>query len=116
MTDLRPDFHATPLDEDEAAGLILSHVRFQAELDELEAANILEARAWLFSKRRPDFLTLAFLKTVHTHMFGQVWKWAGTFRKSNKNIGIDWHQVPEELKIGINLGRASEVIHASASQ
>jgi Fic-DOC domain mobile mystery protein B len=30
-------------------------------------------------------------------MFGKVWAWAGEFRKSNKNIGVDQYRVPEEL-------------------
>jgi Fic-DOC domain mobile mystery protein B len=31
-------------------------------------------------------------------MFGQVWKWAGTYRQSNKNIGSDWPHVPTEVR------------------
>jgi fido (protein-threonine AMPylation protein) len=31
-------------------------------------------------------------------MYGDVWKWAGEFRKTNKNIGIKWTQVTVELK------------------
>ena len=30
-------------------------------------------------------------------MFGEVWQWAGSFRKSNKSIGVDWPQVAIEL-------------------
>lgn len=31
-------------------------------------------------------------------MFGKVWEWAGDFRCSNKNIGVDWPQIPIELR------------------
>lgn len=31
-------------------------------------------------------------------MLGGVWEWAGTFRKSNKNIGVDKYQIPTELR------------------
>jgi len=31
-------------------------------------------------------------------MYGDVWKWAGEFRKSDKNIGIKWPQIGIELK------------------
>jgi Fic-DOC domain mobile mystery protein B len=30
-------------------------------------------------------------------MFGDVWKWAGTYRTSDTNIGIDWPQIPESV-------------------
>jgi Fic-DOC domain mobile mystery protein B len=30
-------------------------------------------------------------------MFGEVWKWAGSFRQTEKNIRVDW------IKISINL-------------
>lgn len=30
-------------------------------------------------------------------MFGHVWRWAGEFRRSQKNIGIEWLQVPTAL-------------------
>jgi Fic-DOC domain mobile mystery protein B len=31
-------------------------------------------------------------------MYGEVWSWAGEFRKTNKNIGVDKWQIPVELK------------------
>lgn len=31
-------------------------------------------------------------------MFSKVWKWAGAFRKSGKNIGVDWHKISTELQ------------------
>jgi Fic-DOC domain mobile mystery protein B len=31
-------------------------------------------------------------------MFGDVWKWAGRFRRSDKNIGGPWHQISTGLK------------------
>ena len=31
-------------------------------------------------------------------MYGDVWKWAGEFRKSDKNIGVKWTQIAIELK------------------
>ena len=35
-------------------------------------------------------------------MFNDVWKWAGTFRKTNKNIGVDKSQISTQLIILIN--------------
>lgn len=31
-------------------------------------------------------------------MYGEVWKWAGKFRKSDKNIGVTWTTINLELK------------------
>ena len=31
-------------------------------------------------------------------MFGKVWKWAGDFRKTNKNIGVDKFFIEQELR------------------
>ena len=30
-------------------------------------------------------------------MFGSIWDWAGKYRKDPTNIGMDWHQVPEQV-------------------
>jgi Fic-DOC domain mobile mystery protein B len=30
-------------------------------------------------------------------MYSDVWKWAGSYRKSDKNIGVAWQKVPEEV-------------------
>ena len=88
---------ATPLTEEEREDLILSYITLRSELNEAEQANILEAEEWAFSRKR-DVLDESFLKNLHKRMFGRVWKWAGTFRQSEKNIGVDAYQVPVELR------------------
>lgn len=35
-------------------------------------------------------------------MFGHVWKWAGTYRKTNKNIGADKTVIRQELFLLFN--------------
>jgi Fic-DOC domain mobile mystery protein B len=92
----------TPIDPDEAKGLIPGHIRIIAELNEFEAQNILEAqKKYLAGKRRVFSLDdPEFHKRVHREMFGQVWKWAGKYRQSDKNIGKPWFQIPEEMKKG----------------
>ncbi len=96
------DFHypegATPIDLDETNGLKLTHITTRGELDRWEQDNILEALDWLESTRPKNILTEQFIKKLHKRMFGNVWKWAGTFRHSDKNIGGPWHQVPIELR------------------
>ena len=89
---------ATPLNRDEMQGLIPTHITVRAELDRLEQENINDAMLWLRSARSHDILSESFLKRLHNKMFCNVWKWAGTFRKSDKNLGVAWHQIPVELK------------------
>ena len=81
---------ATPLDPDEAEGLIPEHITKRGELDEWEQRNILGAIAWLGKTRPTDILNETFIRELHRRMFGKVWRWAGTFRKSDKNIGGTW--------------------------
>ena len=88
---------ATPLDPDEMDGLKFKHVTTRGELDELEQANIETGLLWLSRQRRKDILTDDFVVTLHERLFGDVWHWAGTFRKTEKNIGI------EPLYIGVEL-------------
>lgn len=88
---------ATQIDPDEAAGLIPVHLTLQRELNEYEQANILEAAEWLFPRRRGDPLDARFVQHVHRRMFGHTWKWAGTPRRSDKNIGVPWLEIPVRL-------------------
>jgi len=88
---------ATHLNKDEICGLILTHITTRAELDRLEQENINDAMLWLSSARFVDILRESFLKQLHKKMFCNVWRWAGTFRKSDKNIGVAWHQIPMNL-------------------
>lgn len=36
---------------------------------------------------------------LHKRMYGNIWAWAGDYRKTNKNIGIDKFQIPMTLKV-----------------
>ncbi|NOY50851.1 MAG: mobile mystery protein B [Chlorobi bacterium] len=91
----------TPIDEDEKKGLLIKSITNRGELDELEQLNIEKAIEWLIhTKLRKDkILTIEFIKTLHKKMFGDVWDWAGNFRKSEKNIGVDWIKIGVELRI-----------------
>ena len=91
----------TPLDEEEKQGLIPSLIT-RADLDKWEQENIIAARGWLINKRilsKQDIFSEDFLISLHKRMFSQVWKWAGKFRKTNKNIGIEFYQIPTELRL-----------------
>jgi Fic-DOC domain mobile mystery protein B len=79
---------ATPLSPDEREGLIPSHVTLRSELNELEQQNILEADIWAFQRRREP-VDEPFGRNLHRRMFRNVWRWAGTYRTSGKNLGVD---------------------------
>jgi len=89
---------ATPLDPDEAAGLVLTHITTQGDLNAWEQANILQGDRWARRQKKRDLLDEGFVRELHKKMFDQTWQWAGTFRKSNKNIGVDWPQISMKLR------------------
>lgn len=89
---------ATPLDLNEAAALIPKHITVQRDLNEWEQMNILEAENWAFRKKHTNLLSIEFIQKLHKKMFDQTWIWAGQFRKTLKNIGVDFHQIPLELR------------------
>lgn len=98
MTDplLEQDDASTPLTPEERADLIPSYITLRRELNEAEQANILDGEDWAFSRKR-DVLSETFLCKLHKQMFGQVWKWAGKFRNSERNIGVTPYMVRIEL-------------------
>ena len=89
---------ATPLDLDEIAGLKLKHITTRGELNEVEQANILLGLTWLEKQKNAEILTEHFLKQLHKKLFGEVWAWAGTFRRTEKNIGVDPFTIAVDLR------------------
>lgn len=91
----------TPINEDEKEGLLIGTIATKSELDEFEQQNIEEAMQWIFAKKfkSENVFTDKFICNIHKRMFGGVWAWAGEFRKTNKNLGIDRYQIPIALKV-----------------
>lgn len=89
---------ATPLDPDEAAGLVPTHITTQADLNAWEEANILQGAHWASRQKKRNLLDEGFVRELHRRMFDKTWRWAGTFRSSNKNIGVDWTQVAVKMR------------------
>jgi Fic-DOC domain mobile mystery protein B len=98
MTDLfeEPD-DATPLTPDERQALIPSDITYRRELNKAEQENIARAQDWALSRRR-ELLTERFIKDLHKRMLGEVWRWAGNFRITERNIGIPYYQIPVALR------------------
>jgi Fic-DOC domain mobile mystery protein B len=89
----------TPLTADELAGLI-PNLSTKEELNEWERENILSAASWASSRRNlnaADVVTDDFIRELHKQMFDQTWKWAGQYRKTEKNIGLPVYQMRELL-------------------
>jgi Fic-DOC domain mobile mystery protein B len=90
----------TPLDEEEKDGLLILTISTRGELDEFEQQNIEKAVQWILGRAfKPElFFTEEFVRMLHKRMYADVWAWAGEFRKTNKNIGVDKWKVPSDLK------------------
>ena len=90
----------TPLSEEELNGLKILSISTREELDEFEQFNIEKAIQWTFGKKiqAKDLLLEKYIKDLHKRMFGEIWKWAGSFRTSEKNLGIKSYLIPVQLK------------------
>ena len=90
----------TPIEEEEKTGLKIKSITTQGELNEIEQLNIEKAVEWTIrTKLKPVIiLTEKFVKDLHKRMFGDVWRWAGEFRRTEKNLGITWTRIAIELK------------------
>jgi len=93
--------HHTILSDEEKAGLRLP-LNYKDELDEAEAANISRARSWAILRKTPvppkRILTEEWINQLHVKMYGDIWVWAGKYRQSQKNIGIDWWMIPQGMR------------------
>lgn len=96
LTDAEDDA-ATPLTPEERHDLIPSYITTRDQLNEVEQLGIAEADRWAFSRRR-NVLDERFLLGLHKRMFGDVWKWAGSFRTTPRNIGVEAYQIAVDLR------------------
>jgi Fic-DOC domain mobile mystery protein B len=91
----------TELDEEEKEGLLIQSITTREELNEFEQQNIEKAIQWTYIRKlkKEQLLSEKFIKDLHKKMYGDVWKWAGEFRKSEKNIGVKSYLIATELKM-----------------
>jgi Fic-DOC domain mobile mystery protein B len=90
----------TPLSTEELADLIPS-LATKEELNEWERENILRAKEWATRDRTSpnDMVSDKYIRILHQKMFDQTWKWAGQYRRTEKNIGVPFHEIPERLGV-----------------
>ena len=98
MNIFETDDNSTPLTEEEKQQLKAKWITNRTELNELETKGIADAEIWLL-KNKKDILNETFIKNLHKKMFGDIWKWAGTFRTTERNIGVAPYEIQPKLKI-----------------
>jgi len=89
----------TPIRPDEAEQLVPS-ISTIGELNEYEALNILQARKWAFDSRTmrsTDPLEEPYVRELHHRMFDNVWKWAGNYRQTERNVGCDPNEIVQRI-------------------
>lgn len=87
----------TPLTPEEREGLIPSYITLHHELNEAEQVNIAKALEWADVRKR-DVLDRDYLHELHRRMFGDVWKWAGQYRTTARNIGVDAYRIGMDVQ------------------
>jgi len=92
----QPDY-ATPLTPEEMRELIPANIAYRRELNEAEQENIALAQDWALNRPR-DPLSEKFVQELHRRMLGDVWRWAGKFRTSERNLGIAFYKIPVTLR------------------
>jgi Fic-DOC domain mobile mystery protein B len=86
---------STPMDD--LSGLKFPWVQTLGDLNRVEAENISKAQKKYLESRvdsPSQWLNPTFLRKIHESMFGEVWTWAGCWRKSTTNIGIKPQLIP----------------------
>lgn len=88
----------TPLSPEELADLIPS-LATKEELNEWERENILLGREWATADRTSPagIASDEYVRKLHTKMFDQTWKWAGEYRRTEKNIGVPVHEIRDSF-------------------
>jgi len=89
----------TPIRPEEAEQLI-PRISTMGELNEYEALNIVTAREWAFDDRTiksVDPLSEPYIRELHRRMFDNVWKWAGVYRQTERNIGCDPKEIVQRI-------------------
>lgn len=101
---IEQDDAATPLTPAERDGLIPAYITLRHELNEAEQEGVLATDRWVFERRR-QVLDERFLLGLHKRMFGQVWRWAGQFRTTERNIGVPAYRIAVDLAQLLNDAR-----------
>ena len=97
----RDDDANTPLTGEEREELIPSYITLRHELNEAEQVNIGAALRWTDARRRA-VLDRKFLSELHRRMFCDVWSWAGQYRTTARNIGVDAYRITMDVQQAVD--------------
>jgi Fic-DOC domain mobile mystery protein B len=92
---------ATPLTPAEREGLRPTWITTRRDLNEAERDNIVKGAAWARRRRGRNAVSLLddrFVAELHRRTFGDVWKWAGAYRQTERNIGFEALRIPTEVR------------------
>lgn len=83
---------------EEREGLRQNWITLRSELNAAEHDNIVKGATWARRPRqvRRELLNDEFSRALHQRMFGDVWDWAGSYRLTERNIGVDAHRIPND--------------------
>jgi Fic-DOC domain mobile mystery protein B len=97
---------ATPIEEEDLEGLIPDFVAIRADLNQVEFENITKALPWAQQQAHAlgvqGVLDYGFMLALHRHMFGDVWRWAGTQRRRITNIGVEPHLITTQSQLALD--------------
>lgn len=91
------DDSGTPLAPEEKRDLIPAYIALRGELNAAEQDNIARGQAWALQPRR-EILDERFLLALHRRMFGDVWRWAGRYRTTERNLGVAAWDIAVEMR------------------
>jgi len=89
----------TILTEEERKGLIPPLAK-REDLNAWEHKNVFEGRTWALGEKQIkncDPFAESYMRELHYHMFRHVWQWAGKYRSTDKNLGIPFYRIREQL-------------------
>ncbi len=89
----------TPLEPAEREGLLQTWITFRGELNEAEQTNISAGLAWVHRQARKDILNEGFMRNLHRRLFGDVWAWAGEFRSTPRDLGVEPALIRSEIRL-----------------
>jgi len=97
MTVWTPIPGETPIDP---SGLKDRSIATREELCRVEEENIRKAHVKYLAappSRKLAPFDLEWMRKLHREMLGEVWVWAGQFRRENLNVGVAWHEVDQQV-------------------
>ena len=96
---------ATPLSPEEREALIPAHITLRSELNEVEQAGVLATDIAVFRRVPRNVFDERLIQRLHRQMFGDVWRWAGTYRTTERNIGIAPAEIRPAMRVLIDDAR-----------